>query len=84
MMIYAMRPLLALDLLFFFVLMPISIIGWRAVVLRHLLLRQLQAGRTGEMALDTGKFFQEGRAQSRPQMLITPGASITSRLAVRR
>ena len=43
MTIYAMRPLLALDLLFFFVLVPISVIGWSAVVLRRLWLRQWSA-----------------------------------------
>lgn len=40
MMIYAMRPQLLLDLLFLLVLMPISVIGWNVVVLRHLWFRQ--------------------------------------------
>ena len=42
-MIYVMRPALALDLLFLFVLMPIAIISWSAIVLRRLWLGQWSA-----------------------------------------
>ncbi|WP_425067423.1 hypothetical protein [Reyranella sp.] len=43
MMTYAMRPLFVLDLLFFLVLVPISVIGWSVVVLRRLWFRQWTA-----------------------------------------
>lgn len=43
MIFYAMRPLLVLDLLFYFVLMPIAVIGWTMVMLRRLWVRQWSA-----------------------------------------